>query len=72
MPKTQNKKTRLKRKWLVIFTIIITLLSSNIIKAIAKTIENNENEYKKIANKCDQSKGYACSYYEIRQYLLNN
>lgn len=68
----KSPKRRLKRKWLVIFTIILTLISSSTIKSIVKAIEKNEIEYKKIATECDQSKGYICSYYEIRQFQLNN
>lgn len=65
-------KRRLKRKWLIIFTIIMTLISSSIIKNMVKAIEKNENEYKKIANMCDIAKNHTCSYYEIRQFQLHN
>ena len=61
------KRLKLKRKWLVVITIITTLLS---IKMYNITI-NRVNTIKKEASKCDQSKGYTCSYYEIRQYLIN-
>ena len=61
------KRLKLKRKWVVVITIIITLFS---VKMYNITI-NRINTIKKEANKCDQSKGYTCSYYEIRQYLIN-
>ena len=32
---------------------------------------NRSKEFDKYANKCDQEKGYTCSYYEVRQYILN-
>lgn len=61
------RRLKLKRKWVVVITIITTLLS---IKMYNITI-NRINTIKKEANKCDQAKGYTCSYYEIRQYLIN-
>lgn len=61
------KRLKLKRKWVIIITIIITLFS---IKMYNITI-NRINAIKKEASKCDQSKGYTCSYYETRQHLIN-
>lgn len=61
------KRLKLKRKWIIVITIITTLFS---IKMYNITI-NRINAIKKEANKCDRSKGYTCSYYEARQYLIN-
>lgn len=61
------KRLKLKRKWVVVITIITTLLS---IKMYNMTIDRI-NTIKKEADKCDRSKGYTCSYYETRRYLIN-
>ena len=46
---------------------IATILSIKTIKLTVYKINQN----KKIAEQCDQSKGYTCSSYELRQYLIN-
>lgn len=61
------KRLKLKRKYLVIVTIIITILS---IKTIEIYIDRISFINKKI-EQCDSSKNYTCSTYESRQYLLN-
>lgn len=61
------KRLKLKRKWVVIITIILTLLSIEVIKTVATRIE----QIKKIAEQCDISKGSTCSSYELRQYSIN-
>lgn len=61
------KRLKLKRKYLIIVMLIATILSIKIIKVTICKINQN----KKIAEQCDQTKGYTCSSYEIRQYLIN-
>lgn len=61
------KRLKLKRKYLVIVTIIVTILS-------VKTIDlyiNRVNFIKQKIEQCDTSKKSTCSIYESRQYLLN-
>ncbi len=59
------KKTKLKLKKRVKVTLVIitTLIFTNLIMEGAKYFE-------KLANQCDEDKGYICSYYDIRQYSL--
>lgn len=61
------KRLKLKRKYLIIAILITTILS---IKTIQITVYKI-NQNKKIAEQCDQWKGYTCSSYELRQYLIN-
>lgn len=61
------KRLKLKRKYLIIVMFIATILSIKTIKLTVYKINQN----KKIAEQCDQSKGYTCSSYELRQYLIN-
>lgn len=64
----KSPKRRLKRKYKIMFTILLTLISFPIITNI---VEANELEYKKIADMCDLAKNHTCSYYEIRQFQLH-
>ena len=64
---TQIKRKRLKRKWLVIFTVIITLLSKT---AIEITIHKIDYINKK-AEQCDIEHGQTCSSYQLRHYILD-
>lgn len=62
------KRLKLKRKYLIIAILITSILS---IKTIQITVYKI-NQNKKIARTdADQWKGYTCSSYELRQYLIN-
>lgn len=45
---------------LIVITIILILIT---VKGV--------NNFKMLANDCDNNKGYTCTYYEIRQYSLS-
>ena len=64
-----KKKRRLKFKesvkdaFATIVIIIVGVITLNSIKIAI-------NNYAELANKCDQEKGYVCSYYDVKQYSL--
>ena len=60
-------KYRLKRKYLIIFTILITILSLQ----LAKIINIRITQIKKEIEQCDHLQKSQCSIYELRQYTLN-
>lgn len=60
-----KKKLKLKnglKKTPFILMIITIILIIMIVKGV--------NNFKMLANDCDNNKGYTCTYYEIRQYSL--
>ena len=59
------KKKRKLKKWVkvTLFILFITIITLIIMKGV--------NDFKKLANDCDKSKGYICTYYEIRQHSLS-
>ena len=61
------KRTRLKRKWLVVLTIAITFASVESIKLVTSRID----WIKKEVEQCDQQNQSTCSTYNIRHYLIN-
>lgn len=62
------KKYKFK-KW--VRCLLTILVVSIIVFVLIFLLLQNEKEFDKYANKCDQEKGYTCSYYEVRQYILN-
>lgn len=61
------KKLRLK-KWVKILIVVIALIS--IIFILTHLLFENNSDFIKYAKMCDQDKGYTCSYYEIREYMI--
>lgn len=61
-----KRVTRLKRKYIVILTILLTLFSIKLINFVTLTIQERIDIIQKKVAKCDQAKGYTCNYYEIR------
>lgn len=63
-----KKKLRL-RNWIKV--VLLVLLGVIAVVTIAKLVYNSSNNFEKYANMCDQEKGSICSYYEVRNYMLN-
>ena len=63
-----KKKLRL-RNWIKV--VLLVLLVVIAVVTIAKLVYNSSNNFEKYANMCDQEKGSICSYYEVRNYMLN-
>lgn len=63
-----KKRLRL-RSWIKI--VLLILLGVIAVVVIAKLVYNSSNNFEKYANMCDQEKGSICSYYEVRNYMLN-
>lgn len=61
-----KRVTRLKRKYLVIFTIILTMFSLKLINFVNITIQERIEDVNKKIQACDSRKSRACTYYEIR------
>ena len=61
------KRLKLKRKWLVVITVIITLCSLELMNLFNNRIQ----DIKKVAEQCDTQEGYICSSYELQHYLIN-
>lgn len=57
---------KLKRKYLVILTIIITIFSLKLINFVNISIQERIEDIKKEIQACDSRKSRACTYYEIR------
>ncbi len=63
----KTKRLRLKRKWLIVVTVVMTLCSLEIMNLFNNRIQ----DIKKVAEQCDSQKGYICSGYELQHYLIN-
>lgn len=63
----KTKRLRLKRKWLIVVTVVMTICSLEIINLFNNRIQ----DIKKVAEQCDTRKGYICSSYELQHYLIN-
>ena len=63
-----KKRLRL-RSWIKI--VLLILLGVIAVVVIAKLVYNSSNNFEKYANMCDQEKGSICSYYDVRNYMLN-
>lgn len=63
-------KKRIKlRKWArVTIAIILFIIASYL---LAHFILDSMNEFEDVAKKCDEAKGYTCSYYDVRQYIIH-
>lgn len=62
------RKVRI-RKWikltlLILFGIIIAIFIANLIR-------NSSSSFDNYAAMCDQEKGTLCTYYEVRNYMIN-
>lgn len=63
-----KKSKRKPKKWVrVTLTILLTILIGLILGLILK---KGIDDFDELARQCDQSKGYTCTYYDIRQYSL--
>lgn len=56
------------RKWVKVTLLI--LLGIVAVVVIAKVVYNSSNTFEKYAKMCDQEKGSICSYYEVRNYMI--
>jgi len=65
------KKLRLKRKYLIMITVLMTLLSIKGLNLFAEVVTSRVNEIKKVAQACDLDNHKTCSYYELRNYSNN-
>lgn len=62
-----EKVKRLKRKYLVILSVIVTVLTGLFIQLCIIRL----NDIKKDVQECDTAMNHPCTYYEIRQYQIN-
>ena len=62
-----KKKQQLTKFGKLFFTTIILIVTTLIFLVIYKGL-NNFNE---LANTCDSTKGYTCSFYEIKNFNMN-
>lgn len=62
-----KKKLKL-RKWVKItLTIFIAVLT---IQILSSAIKSMADRYDELYKECDESRGYTCSYYDMRQYSI--
>lgn len=61
-----KKVKRLKRKYLIILTILIAMISLKLINFVNIGIQQRVNDIEKKIQACDTTKHRACTYYEIR------
>ena len=66
--KHKKKKYRLKK---CVKEIVYGLLAIFILILFGVVIAYFINDFEKDAKMCDEAKGYTCSYYEVRQYLIH-
>ena len=62
------RRSKLKRKWLVILTIILTVISLEFVDLIKYRI----NYIKKEVEQCDNLHQNTCSTYQINQHFKKN
>lgn len=65
------KKLRLKRKYLIMITILMTLLSIKGLNLFAEVVTSRVNDIKKVVQECDTAKRSSCDYYQVRNYSNN-
>jgi len=61
------KRLRLKRKYMVIFTVLLTVLFGLFVQLCYSRLQ----DIKKDVQECDAAMNHTCTYYEIRQYQIN-
>lgn len=62
------KKRIVLRKWVKVALLIILEIIAVVV--IAKLVYNSSNNFEKYAKMCDQEKGSICTYYEVRNYMI--
>lgn len=66
-----NMKKKLRiRRWVKNTIAIICFFA--IVYLFTHFILNSIEKFDRVAQKCDESNGYVCSYYEVRQFLIDN
>lgn len=66
--KPRRKKYRLK-SW--VRKTLYWMLAIGIVILFAFAIVYALNDFEKDAKRCDEARGYTCSYYDVRQYLIH-
>lgn len=62
-----KKKRRLK-KW--VKEVLYSLLAVGCIIALGLIIAKGLADYEKDAKRCDEARGYICTHYDVRQFLI--
>lgn len=62
-----KKRIKLKKWARVTIAIILFIIAGYL---LAHFILGSMHEFDDISKKCDKDKGYTCSYYEVRQYII--
>ena len=51
------------------FIFIVIMISISFI--VSEFVVSSDNDFEKQAKRCDKEKGSICSYYEVRQFIIN-
>lgn len=62
-----KKRMKLKKWAKVTIAIIVFIIAGYL---LAHFILDSMNDFEEAAKKCDKDRGYTCSYYEVRQYII--
>lgn len=66
--KSRKKRYRLK-PW--VKKTLYWILAIEIVILLALMFIHAMNDFEENAKKCDEARGYTCSYYDVRQYLIH-
>ncbi len=64
----RTKTKRRLRKWVKVTLHILLIIIIGLILGLI--FKKGIDDFDDLARKCDQDRGYTCSYYDVRQYSL--
>ena len=62
----RNMKHRRLKKWVKKTLFVISFITTAFI--ISEVVIGTSNSFEEQAKQCDETKGYTCSYYEVRNF----
>ena len=68
--KNNCMKKLILREWVKYFILIVVMILISFL--VSKFVISSDNDFEKQAKRCDKEKGSICSYYEVRQFMINN
>ena len=68
--KNNCMKKLILREWVKYFILIVVMILISFL--VSKFVISSDNDFEKQAKRCDKEKRSICSYYEVRQFMINN
>lgn len=63
-----KKKRRRLKKW--VKELLYSLLAIGCLIILGIVFAKSMNDFEEKAKRCDEARGYTCTYYDVRQYLI--